>query len=167
MLYQSFIALFTKPTVFDCTCPEERSKQRLCCCPWMGAGAGEEKQRHTQDNLASHCGEGERQEKDGTHGLDREKLELISLRDTCVVRTLGDGPLEITGGEVTFPKNKFLQRNLSKKIPASCCTFKKYSCTENSPLPHPLLMVSPFIALGLLSVLRVPSSSIFSNKGSK
>ena len=35
-------------------------EQRLCCCPRMEA-RGEEKQRQTQNNLASHCGEGERQ----------------------------------------------------------------------------------------------------------
>ena len=46
--------------VLDWTCPEERSEQRLCCCPWMEAG-GEKKQRQTQNNLISHCGEGERQ----------------------------------------------------------------------------------------------------------
>ena len=46
--------------MLDCTCPEKRREQRLCCCPWMEAG-GEEKQRQTQNNLASHCGKGERQ----------------------------------------------------------------------------------------------------------
>ena len=46
--------------VLDWTCPEERSEQGLCCCPWMEAGGGE-KQRQTQNYLASHCGEGERQ----------------------------------------------------------------------------------------------------------
>ena len=35
-------------------------EQRLCCCPWMETRR-EEKQRQTQKNLASHCGEGERQ----------------------------------------------------------------------------------------------------------
>ena len=46
--------------VLDWACPEERSEQRQCCCPWMEA-RGEEKQRQTQNNLASHSREGERQ----------------------------------------------------------------------------------------------------------
>ena len=47
--------------LLDWACPEERSEQRLCCCPWMEA-RGEEEQRQTQNNLASHCGgESERQ----------------------------------------------------------------------------------------------------------
>ena len=46
--------------VLDWTCPEERSEQRLCCCPWMDA-RGEEKQRQTQNYLALHCRERERQ----------------------------------------------------------------------------------------------------------
>ena len=45
--------------VLDWTNPEERSEQWPCCCPWMEA-QGEEKQRQTQNNLASHCGEGKR-----------------------------------------------------------------------------------------------------------
>ena len=46
--------------MLDWTCPEKRGKERLCCCPWMEA-RGEEKQRQTQNYLASHCREGERQ----------------------------------------------------------------------------------------------------------
>ena len=45
--------------VLDWACPDERSEQRICCCPWIEA-RGEEKQRQTQNNPALHCGEGER-----------------------------------------------------------------------------------------------------------
>ena len=52
--------------MLDWTCPEERSEQRLCCCPWMEA-RGEEKQRQTQNYLASHCSGGSETDKDGAH----------------------------------------------------------------------------------------------------
>ena len=60
--------------VLDWTCPEERSEQRLCCCPWMEA-RGEEKKRQTQNFLASHCSGGRQTDKDGAHGQERGRQQ--------------------------------------------------------------------------------------------
>ena len=53
--------------VLNWRCPEERSEQRLCCCPWMEAG-GEEKEGQTHRDT----------DKDGTHGQEQDRQQTIA-----------------------------------------------------------------------------------------
>ena len=71
----------------DWTCLEERSEQRLCCCTGMEAG-GEEKQRQTQNNLASHREKGERPTR--MEHMDKSKADSKQ-------------PLTLSGGKMSGP----------------------------------------------------------------
>ena len=78
----------------------KRSEQWPCCYPWMEA-RGEEKQRQTQNNLALHCGEGERQtrmEHMGNSKTGSKQLPAVEGVCPCLLRLLARRDLTFFSG---------------------------------------------------------------------